>query len=128
MALCRPPGGAPGGAEAVPMGLGPTTSCTLMLARGDALAVALLEGKGFSPSDFQLRHPGGALGKRLLGVADLMHGAEALPLCGPDTVMSEAILVMTAGHFGCVGIVDDSRRLIATTTDAALRRTSNMNI
>src|SRR3546814_16723216 len=68
-------------------------------------------------SDFKLLHPGGALGKRLLRVADLMHGAEALPLCGPDTVMSEAILIMTAVHFGCVGIVDDSRRLIGILTD-----------
>src|SRR3546814_17577522 len=93
------------------MGLAPTTSTTLMLALGDALAVALLERKGFSSSDFKLLHPGGALGKRLLRVADLMHGAEALPLCGPDTVMSEAILIMTAGHFGCVGIVDASPRL-----------------
>src|SRR3546814_6613151 len=73
-------------------------------------------------SDFKLLHPGGALGKRLLRVADLMHGAEALPLCGPDTVMSEAILIMTAVHFGCVGIVDDSRRLIGIITDGDLRR------
>src|SRR3546814_5754405 len=79
-------------------------------------------------SDFKLLHPGGALGKRLLRVADLMHGAEALPLCGPDTVMSEAILVMTAGHFGCVGIVDDSRRLIGIVTDGDLRRHMNHDI
>src|SRR3546814_18208051 len=57
-----------------------------------------------------------------------MHGAEALPLCGPDTVMSEAILVMTAGHFGCVGIVDDSRRLIGIVTDGDLRRHMNQDI
>src|SRR3546814_14568976 len=99
-----------------------------MLALGDALAVALLERKGFSSSDFKLLHPGGALGKRLLRVADLMHGAEALPLCGPDTVMSEAILVMTAGHFGCVGIVDDSRRLIGIVTDGAPRRHTHQHI
>src|SRR3546814_21048015 len=93
-----------------------------MLALGDALAVALLERKGFSSSDFKLLHPGGALGKRLLRVADLMHGAEALPLCGPDPVMSEAILIMTAGHFGCVRLVDASRRLIRLITHGDLPR------
>src|SRR3546814_9377851 len=118
----RLPGGAQGAPEACPRGLAPTTSTTLMLALGDALAVALLERKGFSSSDFKLLHPGGALGKRLLRVADLLHGAEALPLCGPDTVMSEAILIMTAGHFSCVGIVDDSRRLIGIIPDGDLRR------
>jgi arabinose-5-phosphate isomerase len=122
------PGAAQGAPEACPMGLAPTTSTTLMLALGDALAVALLERKGFSPSDFKLLHPGGALGKRLLRVADLMHGADALPLCGPDTVMSEAILIMTAGHFGCVGIVDDGRRLIGIITDGDLRRHMNQDI
>src|SRR5690606_5264025 len=122
------PGSAQGAPEACPMGLAPTTSTTLMLALGDALAVALLERKGFSHSDFQLLHPGGALGKRLLRVADLMHGAEALPLCGPDTVMSEAILVMTAGRFGCVGIVDDGRRLVGIITDGDLRRHMNQDI
>src|SRR5690606_20803973 len=103
------PGTTQGAPEACPMGLAPTTSTTLMLALGDALAVALLERKSFSTSDFKLLHPGGALGKRLLRVADLMHGADALPLCGPDTAMSEAILIMTAGHFGCVGIVDEAK-------------------
>ncbi len=116
------PGKAQGAPEACPMGLAPTTSTTLMLALGDALAVALLERKGFSSSDFQLLHPGGALGKRLLRVSDLMHGGEDLPLCGPETVMSEAILAMTAGRFGCVGIVDDSKRLVGIITDGDLRR------
>lgn len=116
------PGASQGAPEACPMGLAPTTSTTMMLALGDALAVALLERKGFSPSDFKLLHPGGALGKRLLRVSDLMHGPEDLPLCGPETVMSEAILVMTAGRFGCVGIVDETRRLIGIITDGDLRR------
>jgi arabinose-5-phosphate isomerase len=122
------PGAAQGAPEACPMGLAPTTSTTLMLALGDALAVALLERKGFSQSDFKLLHPGGALGKRLLRVADLMHGPEALPLCRPDTVMSEAILIITAGHFGCVGIVDERRRLIGIITDGDLRRHMDQNI
>jgi arabinose-5-phosphate isomerase len=119
------PGATQGAPEACPMGLAPTTSTTLMLALGDALAVALLERKSFSTSDFKLLHPGGALGKRLLRVADLMHGADALPLCGPDTAMSEAILIMTAGHFGCVGIVDEAKRLIGIITDGDLRRHMN---
>ncbi len=116
------PGTSQGAPEACPMGLAPTTSTTMMLALGDALAVALLERKGFSSSDFKLLHPGGALGKRLLRVSDLMHGPEGLPLCGPETVMSEAILAMTAGRFGCVGIVDETRRLIGIITDGDLRR------
>jgi len=122
------PGAAQGAPEACPMGLAPTTSTTMMLALGDALAVALLERKGFSTSDFKVFHPGGALGKRLLRVSDLMHGAEALPVCSPDTVMSEAILIMTAGHFGCVGIVDDNKRLIGIVTDGDLRRHMDQNI
>lgn len=108
--------------EACPMGLAPTTSTTMMIALGDALSVALLERKGFSASDFRLLHPGGALGKRLLWVSDLMHEGKDLPLCSPDTVMSEAILTMTEGRFGCVGVVDDAGQLIGIITDGDLRR------
>ncbi len=122
------PGASQGAPEACPMGLAPTTSTTMMLALGDALAVALLERKGFSTSDFKVFHPGGALGKRLLRVSDLMHGPDSLPVCSPDTVMSEAILIMTAGHFGCVGIVDDNKRLIGIVTDGDLRRHMNQEI
>lgn len=112
----------PNAPEACPMGLAPTTSTTMMLALGDALAVALLERRGFSASDFQLLHPGGAIGKRLLRVSDLMHDGRELPLCTADTVMSEAILIMTECRFGCVGIVDAERRLIGIITDGDLRR------
>ena len=122
------PGAAQGAPEACPMGLAPTTSTTLMLALGDALAVALLERKDFSSSDFKLLHPGGALGKRLLRVSDLMHGPDGLPLCRPETIMSEAILAMTAGRFGCVGIVDDTRALIGIITDGDLRRHMDRDI
>ena len=108
--------------EACPMGLAPTTSTTMMLALGDALAVALLERKGFSASDFRVLHPGGALGKGLLWVSDLMHDGKDLPLCAPDTVMSEAILIMTECRFGCVGVVDEARNLIGIITDGDLRR------
>jgi arabinose-5-phosphate isomerase len=109
-------------AEACPMGLAPTTSTTMMLALGDALAIALLERKGFSSADFQLFHPGGKLGRRLLRVADIMHTGEAVPLVTPATPMSEAILVMTAKSFGCVGVCDDEGRLVGVITDGDLRR------
>jgi arabinose-5-phosphate isomerase len=108
--------------EACPMGLAPTTSTTMMLALGDAMAVALLERKGFSEKDFQVLHPGGSLGRKLLRVSDIMHGPESLPLCRPDTAMSEAILIMTQGTFGCVGITDDGGALIGIITDGDLRR------
>ncbi|HYE00096.1 MAG TPA: KpsF/GutQ family sugar-phosphate isomerase [Alphaproteobacteria bacterium] len=108
--------------EACPLGLAPTTSTTLMLALGDALAVALLERRGFSAQDFQVLHPGGKLGQQLLRVSDLMHGGDELPLATPDMPMAEAILVMTAKRFGCVGIVDAEGRLAGIVTDGDLRR------
>lgn len=104
------------------MGLTPTTSTTMMLALGDALAVALLERKGFSTADFQLFHPGGSIGRKLLRVGDIMHSGDAVPLAAPRTRMSEAILVMTAKSFGCVGVIDDDGRLIGVITDGDLRR------
>jgi arabinose-5-phosphate isomerase len=112
----------PAAAEACSMGLTPTTSTTMMLALGDALAVALLERRGFSTADFQLFHPGGAIGRKLLRVADVMHTGDAVPLAPRDMPMSEAILVMTAKSFGCVGVCDDSGRLIGVITDGDLRR------
>jgi arabinose-5-phosphate isomerase len=108
--------------EACPMGLAPTTSTTMMLALGDAIAIALLERKGFSVKDFQVLHPGGSLGRKLLRVSDLMHGPEALPLCRPETPMTEAILTMTEGTFGCVGITEASGVLVGIITDGDLRR------
>ncbi len=112
----------PAAAEACPMGLAPTTSTTMTLALGDALAVALLERKGFSSRDFQLLHPGGTLSRKLLRVADIMHRDDELPLCGEDTAMDEAILVMTRHSFGCVGVVDARQQLIGVVTDGDLRR------
>jgi len=112
----------PQSAEACPMGLAPTTSTTMMLALGDALAVALLERKGFSPEDFQALHPGGQLGKQLLRVADIMHAGEAVPLVAGGTAMAEAILVMTAKSFGCAGVTDAGGRLVGIVTDGDLRR------
>jgi len=112
----------PSATEACSMGLTPTTSTTMMLALGDALAVALLERKGFSTADFQLFHPGGAIGRKLLRVGDIMHTGEAVPLATPGTAMSEAILLMSAKSFGCVGVCDDDGRLIGVITDGDLRR------
>ncbi len=112
----------PNAAEACPMGLAPTTSTTMMLALGDALAIALLERKGFTADDYRTFHPGGHLGRRLVRVADIMHGPAELPLARPETSMAEAILTMTAKGFGCVGIVDAAGRLVGIITDGDLRR------
>ena len=104
------------------MGLAPTTSTTMMLALGDALAVALLERNGFSTADFQQLHPGGQLGRQLLTVENVMHGGEAVPLVPLGTAMTETILVMTKKSFGCVGITDAGGRLVGVITDGDLRR------
>ena len=112
----------PASAEACPMGLAPTTSTTMMMALGDALAIALLERKGFSTGDFQMLHPGGQLGRQLLRVGDIMHAGEAVPLVALGSGMAEAILVMTAKSFGCVGVVDAGGKLVGIVTDGDLRR------
>jgi arabinose-5-phosphate isomerase len=112
----------PSAAEACPMGLAPTTSATMMMTLGDALAIALLERKGFSSADFRTFHPGGRLGRRLLRVRDIMHTGEEIPLVSLGACMSDAILVMTAKSFGCVGICDSGDRLIGVITDGDLRR------
>ena len=100
----------------------PTTSTTLQIALGDALAVALLERRGFTPTDFRVFHPGGKLGAMLRTVADLMHGPDELPLVGPEESMPEAIVVMSRKRFGCVGVCDPDGRLIGVITDGDLRR------
>lgn len=112
----------PEGGEACPLSLAPTTSTTATMALGDALAVALLERSGFSQEEFRLRHPGGRLGDRLVRVRALMHGGGALPLAHRDTAMAEALIVMTARSFGCIGLVDDDGRLVGIVTDGDLRR------
>ena len=112
----------PQSAEACPMGLAPTTSTTMMLALGDAIAVALLDRKGFSADDFQVLHPGGQLGRQLLRVADIMHRDAAMPLVPAGSTMAEAILVITEKSFGCAGVVDPAGRLIGIVTDGDLRR------
>jgi len=112
----------PNSAEACPMGLAPTTSTTTMLALGDALAVALLERRGFSADQFHVLHPGGRLGRRFLRVLDLMHKGDAMPLVEPDMKMSAAILVMSEKRLGCVGVVDKAGLLVGIVTDGDLRR------
>ena len=108
--------------EAGTLGLAPTTSTIMMLALGDALAVALLERKGLTAEDFGLYHPGGKLGRRLIRVGDIMHAGNALPLVPADIAMAEALIVMTAKRLGCVGAVDARGALIGIVTDGDLRR------
>ena len=112
----------PGAAEACPNGLAPTTSTTMQLALGDALAVALLTRRGFSAQDFRIFHPGGKLGAQLRRVRDLMHSGDALPLVGPSALMNEALLLMTGKGFGLVGVVSEDGRLVGIVTDGDLRR------
>jgi arabinose-5-phosphate isomerase len=100
----------------------PTTSTTLQMALGDALAVALLERRGFRPHDFRVLHPGGKLGAMLRTVGDLMHGREELPLVAPQTPMRQALLVMTQMRWGIVGVVEADGRLLGAITDGDLRR------
>ncbi len=112
--------------EACPMGLAPTTSTTMMLALGDALAVALMERRGFSADQYRDFHPGGTLGKKLIRVSDIMHQGEELPLVAPETPMREVLITMTSGKFGGIagyaGIVDKKGALIGIITDGDLRR------
>jgi arabinose-5-phosphate isomerase len=115
-------------AEACPMGLAPTTSTTMMLALGDALAICLLERKGFSSQQFRNYHPGGALGKKLLKVADIMHRGEKMPLVPIDSHMDHAVLEMTSKGFGCVGIILSNGCLAGIITDGDLRRHMNKDL
>jgi arabinose-5-phosphate isomerase len=108
--------------EACPHNLAPTTSSLMQLALGDALAIALLESRGFTASDFRDLHPGGRLGALLKFTRDLMHGGDAMPLRPIGTKMSDAVLEMSAKGFGCVGITDGAGRLIGIITDGDLRR------
>jgi arabinose-5-phosphate isomerase len=100
----------------------PTTSTTLQIALGDALAVALLERRGFKPTDFHVFHPGGKLGAMLRTAGSLMHGRDELPLVGHATPMRDALLVMTEKRWGIVGVTGDDGRLLGAITDGDLRR------
>ena len=108
--------------EACPHNLAPTTSSLMQLALGDALAIALLESKGFSAMDFGVFHPGGQLGAALKFVRNVMHPGAAVPLIKRGAPMSEAIVEMSAKGFGCVAVIDDSGTLAGVITDGDLRR------
>ncbi len=109
-------------AEAADVLNAPTTSTTLQIALGDALAVALVERRGFTPQEFGQFHPGGKLGAMLRTVAELMHGADEVPLVDPAAPMSAALLQMSEKRFGCVGVADADGRLLGLITDGDLRR------
>ncbi|MCG8371247.1 MAG: KpsF/GutQ family sugar-phosphate isomerase [Proteobacteria bacterium] len=110
--------------EACPLNLAPTASTTATLAMGDALAVALLEKRGFTAEDFARSHPSGVLGKRLLlRVSDVMHTGDRIPQVGADVTLRDALLEMTAKALGMTAIVDDERRILGIFTDGDLRRT-----
>ena len=111
--------------EACPMGLAPTTSTTMMLALGDALAVALMERRGFSAEQYRDFHPGGSLGKKLIRVSDVMHKGKDVPLVRQDTSMKDVLIAMTAagqGFAGVVGSVDGKGSRVGIITDCDLRR------
>jgi arabinose-5-phosphate isomerase len=108
--------------EACPHGLAPTTSTLMQLALGDALAIALLESRGFTIEKFREFHPGGQLGASLRIVGEIMHSDAAVPLSRLGTPMGEAILAMTAKSFGCLGITDKDGSLVGIITDGDLRR------
>ncbi|ANK93160.1 MULTISPECIES: KpsF/GutQ family sugar-phosphate isomerase [Rhizobium] len=114
--------------EACPNGLAPTTSTLMQLALGDALAVALLEARGFTATDFHVFHPGGKLGASLMHVGDIMHIGEKLPLVAKGTPMPEAITVLSRKHFGCVGVLDEDGRLCGIVTEGDMARNLTRNL
>ncbi len=108
--------------EACPNGLAPTTSTTMQLVLGDALAIALLEGRGFTALDFRALHPAGQLGARLAHVRDVMHTGERVPRIDVSARMAEAIVEMTSKGFGCVAVFEGGEKLVGIVTDGDLRR------
>lgn len=112
----------PDNGEACPLGLAPTSSTTATMVLGDVLAIALLERRGFSKTDFRQRHPGGKLGAFLQKVSDLMHKGEEMPLVSESSSMQEALLTMTSKMLGCVGVTDNDGHLLGIITDGDLRR------
>jgi arabinose-5-phosphate isomerase len=108
--------------ESCSIGMAPTTSTTMMMSLGDALAVALMERKGFSADQYRDFHPGGSLGRALVRVCDLMHVGGEIPLARQDASMREVLLVMAERRFGCVGLVDESGALSGIITDGDLSR------
>jgi arabinose-5-phosphate isomerase len=114
--------------EACSLGLAPTASTTATLAMGDALAVVLFEEKGFSEEDFARLHPGGALGRRLKTVADLMHTGDEVPIVSPETPLKDALLVISAKRLGVTGVVDAEGKLAGVITDGDVRRATQAGV
>jgi len=108
--------------EACPHGLAPTTSTVMQIALGDCLAIALLESKGFTATDFRTFHPGGQLGANLKFVSDMMHEGDELPLVGDTMIMGDALVTMTEKSFGCLGVIAQDGSLAGIITDGDLRR------
>jgi len=108
--------------EACPLNLAPTASTTATLALGDALAMALMEARGFTPEDFARLHPGGQLGKRLLRVRQLMHEGDAVPRVAAAASMHDAIYEMSRQRLGVTGVVDAAGKLLGVISDGDLRR------
>ncbi|MDB5524339.1 MAG: KpsF/GutQ family sugar-phosphate isomerase [Rhizobium sp.] len=114
--------------EACPHGLAPTTSALMTLAMGDALAVALLEARGFTAVDFKTFHPGGKLGATLAHVGDVMHGGESVPVVRLGTKVPDAVMTLSQKRFGCVGVVDESGVLAGIVTDGDIARRLGRNL
>jgi arabinose-5-phosphate isomerase len=114
--------------EACPHGLAPTTSAVMQLSMGDALAVALLEARGFTAVDFKTFHPGGKLGATLAHVSDIMHSDDSVPLVALGTAVPDAVMTLSRKRFGCVGVVDDDGVLAGIVTDGDIARRLDKNL
>jgi len=115
--------------EACPLGLAPTSSTTAALAMGDAMAVALLEARGFTEEDFARSHPGGSLGRRLLlHIGDIMHRDSAVPAVPAEATLRDALIEMTAKGLGMTAVVDGAARVLGIFTDGDLRRTLDLGV
>ncbi|WP_119256674.1 KpsF/GutQ family sugar-phosphate isomerase [Shinella zoogloeoides] len=114
--------------EACPHGLAPTTSTLMQLALGDAIAVALLEARGFTATDFKTFHPGGKLGASLSHVGDIMHSGENMPLVALGTSMPDAVHMLAQKRYGCVGVVDGAGTLVGIVTDGDIARNLSRNL
>ena len=114
--------------EACPLNLAPTSSTTVSLVIGDCIAMSLLELKGFNSSQFKKFHPGGNLGKDLKKVSEIMHTAKSLPLAKEKDKMSKTLITMTKKSFGCIGVINNSKKLIGIITDGDLRKKMNSKL
>ena len=111
--------------EACPLNLAPTSSTTISLVIGDCIAMSLLELKGFKSSQFKKFHPGGNLGKDLIKISEIMHIGQSLPLAKENDKMNKTLITMTKKSFGCIGVIDNSRKLVGIITDGDLRKKMN---